>query len=352
MKKNQTYHIDLITRYFAGETSGDDLLFLSEWLKADAGNRKIFDEYRRVWMQMNQVRLEETLDMDALWKDMETRMRFTDDRNLEPDQDFGDPVSGVRSSGSDGYSRIQYRKFLRLAAVILLLAVPSFLLFRYFNQPELKQMTASTNVVEGRLSDGSAVTLNAGATLEYPSSFSGSKRNVRLTGEAWFEVKHNDSKPFIIVSDKVRVEVLGTTFYVNTNAENGQMEVILNSGSVAVYYDDKPEDRVILSPGEKADVSLGQPYIGKDINTDQNYRSWMTKRFIYNNVPLKTIVTDLNRVYHANLRITTPVLSECLVTATFDHQTVESILNVLRATLDLRITNHGSWTGISGNKCN
>ena len=90
----------------------------------------------------------------------------------------------------------------------------------------------------------------------------------------------------------------------------------------------------------------------KDINTDQNYRSWMTQRFIYNNTPLVTIVADLNKVYHANLRIATPVISYCLVTATFDHQSPESILHVLQATLDLNISTHGAWTDISGNKCN
>jgi ferric-dicitrate binding protein FerR (iron transport regulator) len=105
-------------------------------------------------------------------------------------------------------------------------------------------------------------------------------------------------------------------------------------------------------PGEKAEINPGRTKIEKDINTDPNYNSWMTQRFIYSNTPLSTIITDLNKVYHSNLRITTPAVSYCLVTATFDHQSPESILHVLQATLDLTISSHGTWTDISGNKCN
>jgi len=273
-------------------------------------------------------------------------------RDKTTNTDVFHPASSIQHLASGRFFQVRHKQILRLAAVILLLAVPSFLIYRYLVRPEVSQLTAAATILEGKLPDGSAVTLNSGATLEYSSSFRSAKRNVKLRGEAWFDVKHDNNRPFIITRDKVRVEVLGTTFYVNTNAQNGKMEVILNSGSVAVFYEDRPEEKILLAPGEKAEIAIDQPKIEKMVNTDLNYRSWMTKRFVYNNVPLMNIVADLNKVYHANLRISTPAISNCLVTATFDHQTVESILNVLRATLDLGITSHGSWTELSGNKCN
>ena len=78
----------------------------------------------------------------------------------------------------------------------------------------------------------------------------------------------------------------------------------------------------------------------------------MTRHFTYNSEPLVNIVAGLNKVYHSDLRITTPGISYCLVTATFDHQSLESVLQVLQATLDLHIMNHGTWIEISGKKCN
>lgn len=334
METDPTYPIDLITLYLAGEASGDDLVFLEAWLKADPGHRQIFDDYRLIWLGMEQARMDAAVDPDKEWIELEAKILVNEE-----------PARGRIISFS-------FRQVLRIAAIILLLAVPSFFVFRYFTHPEQKQLEANLTIKEGKLPDGTSVTLNKGATLEYPSSFKGNKRNVKLNGEAWFEVKHDDAKPFIIISHNVRVEVLGTSFYVNTNAANNTMEVILNSGSVAVYFDDHKENSIFLSPGEKAKIIPGQQKMEKDINTDQNYRSWMTQRFIYNNTPLVTIVADLNKVYHANLRIATPVISYCLVTATFDHQSPESILHVLQATLDLNISTHGAWTDISGNKCN
>ncbi len=337
MEKDPTYPIDLITLYLAGEAGDDDLVFLEAWLNADPGNRKVFEDHRRIWLGMEQARMEETVKIDAEWKEMESL--------IDADKARGNRQEAI------GVYRIQVRQVLRIAAIILLLAVPSFFVFRYITHPEQKMLDANLTIKEGILPDGTSVTLNKGATLEYPSSFKGNKRNVKLNGEAWFEVKHDETKPFIITSHNVRVEVLGTSFYINTNATSNTMEVILNNGSVAIYFEDHKENILFLTPGERAEIIPGQQKMEKDINTDQNYRSWMTERFIYNNTPLVTIISDLNKVYHADLRIATPEISYCLVTATFDHQSVESILHVIQATLDLNISTHGTWTNISGNKC-
>jgi ferric-dicitrate binding protein FerR (iron transport regulator) len=347
METNKTYPIDLITRYLSGEAEGDDLVFLEAWLKADPENRRVFGEYRQTLLELERVKMEDTLNIDVAWNGMESRMR-----------DMEAPARGVLNVVADqekpnyGFFHIQYQQFLRIAAIILVILIPSFFIIRSYTLPEQKQLEASLTIQEGNLPDGTVVTLNKGASLEYPSSFRGNTRNVKLNGEAYFEVMHNPTKPFIITSQNVKIEVLGTSFYVNSKGDNNTMEVILNSGSVAVYFEDHKENAIFLLPGEKADINSNGEKMLKDINADQNYRSWMTQHFIFNHTPLVTIVDDLNKVYHANLRITTPIISSCLVTATFDHQSLESILHVLQATLDLNISPQGTYTDISGDKCN
>jgi transmembrane sensor len=334
METDQTYPIDLITLYLAGEAGGDDLVFLEAWLKADPGHRKIFEEYRRSWLEMEKARIDSVLDTGKEWNELQEKLFRKE----------------VPETGK--IVHFSFRKVLRIAAIILLLVIPSVFVIRYFTHPGQYQMDANLSIKEGKLPDGTSVTLNKGTTLEYPSSFKGNKRNVKLNGEAYFEVKHDNSKPFIVTSHNVKVEVLGTSFYVNTNGVNNTIEVILNSGSVAIYFDDHKENGLFLSPGEKAEINPVQEKMGKDINTDPNYMSWMTQRFTYNNEPLNIVIADLNKVYHANLHIATPAISNCIITATFDHQSVQSILHVLQATLDLNISNHGTWTDISGKKCN
>ncbi|MGA3014417.1 MAG: FecR domain-containing protein [Bacteroidales bacterium] len=334
METDHTYPIDLITLYLAGEAGGDDLVFLESWLKADPGNRKIFEDYRQTWLEMEKIRVDKDLETDKEWNELQQKLFFEE----KPKQ--GRIIS------------FYYNKMLRVAAIILLLVVPSIFLIWHFIRPEQKQLDASLAIKAGQLPDGTSVTLNKGTTLEYPAVFRGNKRNITLKGEAFFEVKHDESKPFIVNNRNVRVEVLGTSFYVNTNAPNNTIEVVLNSGSVAVYFDDNKKNCLFLSPGEKAEINPDQEKMSKDVNTDPNYRSWMTHHFIYNNEPLAVIIADLNKVYHSNLRIITPSTSKCLVTATFDHQSLESVLHVLKATLYLNINDHGSWIEISGKNCN
>ena len=354
METDPTYPINLITLYLAGEAGSDDLVFLEAWLKADPGHRKIFEDYRRTWLEMERIRMDSALDTTKEWNELEAKIgadKTIGNRHQAIRTGLVHAATGNEQQTTIWFSRIQYRQVMRIAAIILIIVIPSFFIFRNLIRPEQKQLNASLSIQEGKLPDGTSVTLNKGTILEYPSSFKKNKRDVKLNGEAWFEVRHDDTKPFIITSHNVRVEVLGTSFYVNTNAANNTMEVILNSGSVAIYFDDHKENRLFLSPGEKAEIIPGQEKMEKDINTDPNYRAWMTQRFIYSNTPLVAIIADLNKVYHANLRIT-PAISYCLVTATFDHQSVESILHVIQATLDLTISTHGTWTDISGNKCN
>jgi len=342
METDQTYPIDLITTYLTGEAGSDDIIFLENWIRTDPLHRKFFEDYTRTWVLIEKVKIEDTLNIDVAWKEMESIIN----RNETTDNQQTTKKSLLRPF------IIKKQSFLRIAAIFLILVIPSFFILRNLFRPEPKQMEASLSIKEGRLPDGTSVTLNKGTILEYPSSFKGNNRDVKLNGEAYFEVKHDEKQPFIVSSHNVRIEVLGTSFYVNTNATHNTMEVILNSGSVAIYFDDQKEHTLILSPGEKAEINPCEQKMDKEVNTDPNYRSWMTQRFIYNNEPLFLIVADLNKVYHSNLRISTPGISNCLITAAFDHQSVESILNVLQATLDLTISNHGKWIEISGKKCN
>ena len=334
METNSTYYIDLITRYLAGEAGGDDRHFLEEWLKASPENRKIFHQYREAWDEVERSKIGSQTDLDAEWKELEKKLEG------EPSQ-----VIPIRSRSKTA------RTWYAIAALALLIAIPVGVLLFLNNRPRTNFLEAGLSVKQGILPDGSSVTLNRGAVLEYPSKFRKTQRKVALKGEAYFEVKHDVSKPFVISSGNVNVEVLGTTFYVNTERADGKLEVILNSGKVAVYFSETPGNRVILTPGEKAEVSRDTRKIEKDVNDDPNWLSWKTGRLVFNNTPLGEIAQDLMRVYPVKIELTSPGISRCLVTATFENQSLESVLNVLKATLNVKITISGTTIMISGDAC-
>jgi transmembrane sensor len=347
MEPTSTHYIDLIARYFFGEATPDEIRGLEAWVKADPANAALFSEYQKTWKTTENAGIESTLNPDLEWNTLVSKLGLKDD--LVPS------TTHVRLSTQakivNRKSEILYFS-LRIAAIFLLLVVPAFFLYRYLAVPTEKQLTAATETVEQTLPDGTVVTLNAGATLSYPDHFEGSFRKVTLKGEAWFEVAHDKTKPFVIAAENVRIRVVGTSFFVNTKTPDDTKEVILSSGIVKVYYNDKPEKSALLLPGDKAELITGGYEITRSVNEDVNYLAWKTRRLVFSNTPLNEVVALLTQVYHTNIRLSGAGLSDCTITATFDNQSLESVLNVLKATLDLQVGNSGAGINLSGKGCN
>jgi len=176
------------------------------------------------------------------------------------------------------------------------------------------------------LPDGSVVSLHAGSKLTYPEEFASNTRNVELDGEAYFKVAHDKTKPFIVASGEARVEVLGTEFNVNTKSPAGNMEVVLTTGKVSVYYTEKPKDNVLLLPGEKAELITDQKFIRKSANSDANYMAWKTRVLVFNNETLGQVLKTLQNVYQTPVMLSDQKLSDFRVTASFNEQSLESVL--------------------------
>jgi ferric-dicitrate binding protein FerR (iron transport regulator) len=354
MENNSTYYIDLISRYFSNESTGSENEILVEWLKSDPENLNLFKEYQKTWELFEKARIEKQIDVDAEWEKLAGKIQETQEtRVIHQQSGSADRQHGkrIRQKFINRTLHLNYQRIIKMAAVILLIAVPAFLLLRYLMQSESTKLNASSGIIERKLADGTSVTLNMGSILEYPSRFNGVTREVILTGEAWFEVAHDKTKPFIISYGKARIQVLGTSFYVNTKNANGNIDVILTKGKVALYYNDRPSVQVLLAPGEKAEILNEQEMISKSSNDNENFLSWKTKIFVFNDEPLGEIIQALNKVYHANIKVTNNTISNCRITVTFDNQSLESILNVLKSTVNLTIRYKGSEIEISGDGC-
>jgi ferric-dicitrate binding protein FerR (iron transport regulator) len=333
MEPTSTHYIDLISRYLFGEGSPGDILELETWVNASPENAALFSEYHKTWKTVENSKIQSSINLDLEFNNLKSEIQT--------------PKSEIRNPKSEIYSW-----WLRIAATFILLAVPTFFLYRYLALPAEKQLTATAGMVEQTLPDGTVVTLNTGATLSYPTHFEGSFRKVTLQGEAWFEVAHDETKPFIIAAGNVRIRVVGTSFFVNTKTGSDTREVILSSGTVRVYYNDKPEMSRLLLPGDKAELITGGYEITKSANADVNFLAWKTKHLVFSNTPLNEVAALLTKVYQTNIRLAGGNLNDCRITATFDRQSLESVLNVLKATLDLQVRNSGTGIEISGHGCN
>lgn len=345
MNENSTYYTDLITRYFSGEILGDELVLLSDWLKSDEQNREIFVQHQKTWHLIEKKNIQSTIDVDKEWISMQAKMNAANSEHQSP-------AKVISLNQNKNIFRISVQNIWKVAATVSILLVSSFLLYYYISKPSNIVVTAQATNIEQVLPDGSIISLHAGSQITYPSTFTGHTRNVELKGEAYFKVTHDKTKPFIVTSGNARVEVLGTQFNVNTKSQSGAMEVVLTAGKVSVYFDGKPTENVVLMPGEKALLSSKKNQIQKTINADPNYMAWKTHELVFDNESLGDVVNTLQNVYQTQIKLSDPKLSDCRVTATFSNQTLESVLQVLKETLDLKIKQNGNQLEVSGKNCN
>ena len=147
------------------------------------------------------------------------------------------------------------------------------------------------------LSDGTQVWLNSETELEYPTTFSGNTRTVRLKGEAYFKVAHNPENPFIVNVGEIGVKVYGTEFNINT-LEKDKIETVLVNGSVNILCQGKETP---LLPSQMASFTpLTREITISEVNV-LSYTSWKEGNFMFHNETLETIMEKLSRWYDLDI---------------------------------------------------
>ena len=153
-----------------------------------------------------------------------------------------------------------------------------------------------SRVVNLTLSDGSRVWLNAESSMRYPVAFTGSSRNVEVTGEAYFEISKDPQRRFYISSRGLTTEVLGTHFNINTYADESAMKVTLLEGSVRVR--DTRGGQVMLKPGQQAKVNGGDPDIQVEDKVDiEAVIAWKNDYFMMKGTDIGALARQMARWY-------------------------------------------------------
>jgi len=180
---------------------------------------------------------------------------------------------------------------------------------------------------EIRLPDGSTVWLNAASSLKYPLNISKSKeRLVELTGEAYFEVKKDKEHPFIVKTDKQKLEVLGTHFNINSYADESVTKTTLFKGSVRVSAINDPSRFELLAPGEQSILSSTGINV-KTVDVDEAI-AWKNGYFMFNNERQETILKKIARWYNVQIEYVDPEAKDVMYYGTVSR--FEKISKVLR----------------------
>ena len=247
------------------------------------------------------------------------------------------------SSGNTIIRKLISNPIYRFAAAILIAAVLLVSGYEVFYNPSatevMLELTSANKVLNTfTLPDGTLVTLNSDTKVFYPKKFGRKTREISIEGEAFFEVKPNKNKPFIIHAGKAQIKVVGTSFSVSAYPETKLVEVIVQTGKVQVMNkmtETLQTEELILTPGDKGTLVYESKTLHKTTNQDPNFLAWKTHNLIFKATSLREVIENLEKVYKVNISLADPKLNELLLTAQFNNYPLDFILKVIETTFKI-----------------
>lgn len=178
------------------------------------------------------------------------------------------------------------------------------------------------------LTDGTRISLNNSSVLYYPAKFDDNTREVKLEGEAFFEVAHNVKKPFLIHTPQLKVQVLGTSFNVRSYAADKETAVHVATGKVAVY---NQFDKVMLVNGEQVVYDRLKHNFTRSVLDPEISRAWQNNTLAFRYETLENICLRLERWYNVKVVIRNEKLLHRRYTLEQHNETLENVMKVLCA---------------------
>ena len=277
---------ELLHKFFAGTATLEEKEAIMHWMESDPGNKQFLLKERKLY---NAVLL------------------------------HGEDKQVQQQDGRQQYFlRRGVARFLRVAAMI----VVAFGL-GYFWQSEktegpIAMQTISVpagQCVNVTLPDGSNIWLNAQTTIQYPVSFNKDNRQVKLDGEAYFDVAKDSKRPFIVNTKECSVEVLGTKFNIDAYSSRDKFETVLMEGSVKVSMLDDPTQAVSLKPNNKVYRSNGK-LLTQKVSNYERYR-WKEGLICFVDEPFKVVMEDFEKFYGLTIVVNNQKVTQYLYTGKF-----------------------------------
>lgn len=306
---------ELLEKFYKGTCSKEEREVVWRWLKSHDHEGEVDKAMKDHWYELSNTKQLPETDFDSLY-----------DR-IYPGLNTKRPKKTQRLPAT-----------IKMAAVVtgfLLVAGVAFYQFVYLNT-DIKQVTGYGESREIVLPDQSVITLNNNSTLTYARSWDPHKREVRLTGEGYFSIRHTeDDQRFVVHTDEVSIEVLGTEF--NVHHRRGDTKVVLNSGKVALNIANNSDTTIIMSPGELVQYSAARESLVTRIVDPLAHSSWRNKRLTFN----KTKLHEISRILEDDYGLTAVFQDSAYLnrelSGAISIENVDVFLNGLSESLDINI---------------
>ena len=306
---------DIIAKYLANEELNDEELQIVENLKNDAEGQQLLRESAGVF----------------------------DDTSLYLQQKQYNTLNAWQKVNASVARSARRRLFVissRVAAAVVILVVSAFALWQLgSNHNSLTEFSTAMNDVSKPvlvLPDGTNVTVNRNSKISYPEKFTGNTREVTPL-KSFFQV----TQPLISLSlfMKGACQSVGNFFNVYAYGNEPIVEVLVKTGKVELLGKNAGtvSSSVLLMPGEKGVFVKAKGEMAKQQEPNFNNFSWLTNEIEFDNTPLPEVVATINRAFPVKVETAAGVDQNLHLTATFNQQKPEYILDVLALTLNLRL---------------
>lgn len=325
---------NLVARYLAGECSTAEAEAVCRWAATDPASGAELDLLRRAWTRAGELPAPPRIE--AMWE----RVSADVVRSRHPVLSL---VSARPAKSRAG------RRALLAAAAVVALAGALFTGHRFAPGGASQSLRGPVAAREYRtargqratvvLLDGTQVSLGVDSRLRVPDPRS-ERREVYLDGEAMFDVAHDARRPFIVHAGPTIARDIGTVFGVR--AYDGEpVRVVVASGSVAVRDTTRMRDaEAVLTERQLARVHDG--VVDVETNVDpRRFLAWTHGELVFHHEPLASVAEQLDRWYDIDMDIPSPALRDARVTLSFDDDSLDSVLQLLAASLDARVERNG-----------
>lgn len=262
--------LDLLFKYFRGETTKQEEERVLEWVERSPKNRKEFSDAHVLFAGM------------ALYA----------------------PMKAERPQHNRIFRRI-IRYAAQIAAAVALVAGAMYV-SKAFYQDSLSEQEIAVSVPAGQrmqitLPDGSYIHLNSGTVLQYPVVFARDSRRVKLSGEAMFEVAHDAQKPFIVETFASDIQVLGTKFNVLANEAGNEFSTTLIAGKIKITNRENPAEAFIMYPRDNVSLIKGELY--KTHVSDFSDLCWTEGLIHLKKMPFEKMMEIFERAFDVTIKI-------------------------------------------------
>lgn len=367
---------NLLARFVCGECSNVEEAAVQAWAQQKPGRQQFLDGLHGVWVASG-YRASEEWDVDGLWKRVQTSVRERGDLECgprpavqleareaverSPNTRSPRSAAGLESAASDrrhlpptrrASARSPASLSLRVAAVIAIAAVIVLVSMELRSRSSTVPGATAEKVFATqpgewttvRLIDGTRVELNADSRLHIMPAFGQDSRQVELEGQAYFEVARDTTRPFIVHVEDAAVQVLGTAFDVNAYAEEGDVQVVVAEGTVAVQARSQARsERSVLAARQMATLPrTGAPRIAESVDLSR-YLAWREGRLLFDDAPFQEVASQLERWYGLEVSPSTEGGFRGHLNARFTRdQPLSEVLSVIAAAFGLRAEQEGS----------